>query len=344
MRYLAQQTLILYFCHMNILLTGSKGFLGFRTLERLVKLDYVDKIIATGRSLQKPREISHPKVKYILGDLSDNAFVNTLIKDIDIVINTASLSSPWGTETSFYLANIQTQKNIISASEITGVKRFIYISSPSIYYNGEDRNMVKENDPLPTKFVNHYSKSKRDAELLLENSKLDYITIRPRALIGRGDSVIMPRLIKAHSDGRLKIIGDGENRVDLTSVENVVESIVLSIIAPDKALNNAYNITDGNPVKLWRSINTVLKGIGKEQIYKTVNFRVAYFAASILELVSNCITKEEPSLTKYSFGVLSKTFTLDISKAVELLNYKPVITTEESIEEFINWYKENEEN
>ena len=329
---------------MNILLTGSTGFLGFRTLERLVKLNYVDKIIATGRSLQKYRKISHPKVKYILGDLSDKAFVNTLIKDIDIVINTASLSSPWGSEASFYLANIQTQKNIISSSEITGVKRFIYISSPSIYYNGEDRNMVKENAPLPTKFVNHYSKSKRDAELLLENSKLDYITIRPRALIGRGDSVIMPRLIKAHSDGKLKIIGDGENRVDLTSVENVVESIVLSLMAPNKALNNAYNITDGNPVKLWKSINTVLKGIGKEQIYKTVNFRVAYFAASILELVSRCITKEEPSLTKYSVGILSKTFTLDISKAVELLKYKPVITTEESIEEFINWYKENEEN
>tara|TARA_B100000787_G_scaffold61443_1_gene44951 strand:+ start:784 stop:1773 length:990 start_codon:yes stop_codon:yes gene_type:complete len=329
---------------MNILLTGSTGFLGFRTLERLVKLNYVDKIIATGRSLQKSRKISHPKVKYILGDLSDKAFVNTLIKDIDIVINTASLSSPWGSEASFYLANIQTQKNIISSSEITGVKRFIYISSPSIYYNGEDRNMVKENAPLPTKFVNHYSKSKRDAELLLENSKLDYITIRPRALIGRGDSVIMPRLIKAHSDGKLKIIGDGENRVDLTSVENVVESIVLSLMAPNKALNNAYNITDGNPVKLWKSINTVLKGIGKEQIYKTVNFRVAYFAASILELVSRCITKEEPSLTKYSVGILSKTFTLDISKAVELLKYKPVITTEESIEEFINWYKENEEN
>ena len=329
---------------MNILLTGSTGFLGFRTLERLVKLNYVDKIIGTGRSLQKSRKISHPKVKYILGDLSDKAFVNTLIKDIDIVINTASLSSPWGSEASFYLANIQTQNNIISSSEITGVKRFIYISSPSIYYNGEDRNMVKENAPLPTKFVNHYSKSKRDAELLLENSKLDYITIRPRALIGRGDSVIMPRLIKAHSDGKLKIIGDGENRVDLTSVENVVESIVLSLMAPNKALNNAYNITDGNPVKLWKSINTVLKGIGKEQIYKTVNFRVAYFAASILELVSRCITKEEPSLTKYSVGILSKTFTLDISKAVELLKYKPVITTEESIEEFINWYKENEEN
>ena len=329
---------------MNILLTGATGFLGFRTLERLVQLSNVQKIVATGRILRKSREILNPKVEYVLGDLKDKLFVSTILKDIDIVINTASLSSPWGSEDDFYLANVLTQKHIISSSENLGVKRFIYISSPSIYYNGEDRIMVKENDPLPTRFVNNYSKTKREAEVLLENSNLNYIIIRPRAIIGRGDTVIMPRLIKAHSDGRLKIIGNGENKVDLTSVNNVVESIILSMNAPDEALNNSYNITDRNPVILWTSINSVLKGIGKEKVNKTVNFRVAYFAAFLLEFVSRWITKKEPSLTRYSVGVLSKNFTLDVSKAEKLLNYNPVITTEKSIEEFINWYKENEKN
>jgi len=329
---------------MNILLTGATGFLGFRTLERLIQLSSVRKIVATGRSLRKSREILNPKVEYVLGDLKDKLFVSTILKDIDIVINTASLSSPWGSEDDFYLANVLTQKHIITSSENLGVKRFIYISSPSIYYNGEDRIMVKENDPLPTRFVNNYSKTKREAEVLLENSNLNYIIIRPRAIIGRGDTVIMPRLIKAHSDGRLKIIGNGENKVDLTSVNNVVESIILSMNAPDGALNNAYNITDRNPVSLWSSINYVLKGIGKEKVNKTVNFRVAYFAAFLLEFVSRWITKKEPSLTRYSVGVLSKNFTLDVSKAEKLLNYNPVITTEKSIEEFINWYKENEKN
>ena len=104
----------------------------------------------------------------------------------------------------------------------------IYISTPSLYYNGEDRIMVKESDPLPENFVNSYSKTKRQKRNVIENSNLNYI-IRPRAIIGRGDSVIM-RLIKAHSLDRLKIIGKGNNIVDLTSVENVVHSIILSII------------------------------------------------------------------------------------------------------------------
>ena len=330
------------FANSKGIIFGATGFLGYRTLERLIQLPTVDKIVATGRSLRSSREIINSKVSYVLGDLTNESFVNRLFENIDVVINTASLSSPWGSESSFYMANVITQKNIINASINNKVKRFIYISTPSIYYNGKDRELVKESDPLPIKFVNNYSKTKRDAEILLEESKLSYIIIRPRALIGRGDTVIMPRLIKAHSAGRLKIIGNGENTVDLTSVSNVVESIILSLNAPVKALNQAYNITDDNPVVLWDYINLVFKGIGKNKIEKVVKFRVAYKVASILEWVSKWMTKKEPALTKYGVGVLSKNFTLDVSKAKELLNYKPVITTDESINEFIKWHKENE--
>jgi len=327
---------------MNILLTGATGFLGYRTLERLIQLTAVDKIVATGRSLSSSREIANLKVTYVLGDLTNDSFVRRLMENIDVVINTASLSSPWGSESSFYMANVITQQNLINASINHKVKRFIYISTPSIYYNGEDRELVKESDPLPINFVNNYSKTKRDAEILLEKSKLTYIIIRPRALIGRGDTVIMSRLIKAHSAGRLKIIGDGNNIVDLTSVGNVVESIMLSIDASKNALNQAYNITNDNPVILWYYINLVLEGIGKSKVEKVVKFKVAHRVASILEWVSKWITKKEPSLTKYGVGILSKNFTLDISKAKELLNYKPIISTEDSIKEFIKWHKENE--
>jgi nucleoside-diphosphate-sugar epimerase len=67
-----------------------------------------------------------------------------------------------------------------------------------------------------------------------------------------------------------------------------------------------------------------------------------------MEISASFLFKEkEPALTKYSVGVLSKNFTLDISKAKELLNYKPIISTNESINEFVDWYNnknKNEEN
>ena len=102
---------------MNVLLTGSTGFLGFRTLERLVQLPQVNLIVATGRFLRASRKITDAKVNYVLGDLEDSSFVNSLLKNIDVVINTASLSSPWGTKDAFYTSNVVTQKNIINAAK-----------------------------------------------------------------------------------------------------------------------------------------------------------------------------------------------------------------------------------
>ena len=47
---------------MNILLTGATGFLGFRILEKLVEIDEVESIIASGRNLKEERKIKHPKL------------------------------------------------------------------------------------------------------------------------------------------------------------------------------------------------------------------------------------------------------------------------------------------
>lgn len=327
---------------MNILLTGATGFLGYRILEVLVNNPKIKLIIANGRNLIPSRKVIDDKVKYLLGDLSEIDFVNSLPKDIDIIINTASLSSPWGSRELFYKSNVITQRNIINYSKLNNINKIIYISTPSIYYNGNDRFLVKESERLPVNFVNHYSTTKRDAEILLEDSKIDYIIIRPRAIIGRGDTVIMPRLINAHKDKKLKIIGSGKNLVDLTSAANVVSAVELSIFAPRKAINQIYNITDGDPVFLWQSVNKVFKGIGLQPIVNKVNFFIAYFVAFIMEISASFLFKDkEPTLTKYSVGVLSKNFTLDISKAKVLLNYKPIVSTNESIKEFVDWYNKN---
>ena len=324
---------------MRILLTGATGFLGSRTLEHLVGFDYIDSIIATGRKLDSSKKVNHKKIKYALGDLTNSSFVNEISQNIDVIINTASLSSPWGSIKEFTRANILTQEHLIDSAIKYKIDRFIYISSPSIYYNGNDRFNVKEDTELPKKFVNNYSKTKRAAEILLEKSKLNYIVLRPRAIIGKGDTVIMPRLIKANSLGKLKIIGDGNNKVDLTSVLNVAHAIELSIKAKQEACNQCYNITNGEPIYLWKYINKVFEGLGIKKIENKIGAKSANLAAVVFELVSKYLTGNEPVLTRYSVGVLSQNFSLDISKAKNLLKYKPIINTDKSLDEFVKWYK-----
>lgn len=327
---------------MKIVLTGATGFLGYRTLEKLIQFDQVESIIATGRRLKSTHQLEHEKVSYILGDLVKQAFVDELLEDATHLIHAAALSSPWGKYAEFEKANLVSQRNLISAATKCNLKRFIFISTPSIYFESKDKFDIKESDPLPHRFVNAYAETKRLAELELEKSNIPFIILRPRALTGRGDTVIMPRLIRAHDEGRLKIIGNGENIADLTSVANVADAIWLSLNADQNALNEVYNISNGKPVNLWSSIADVLSKLGREPSVKKVPFRIVKFIAGMMELKSKMTNMKEPSLTKYGVGTLAKSLTMDISKARRLLKYEPKVSTEEAIDEFVKWHKENE--
>ena len=323
---------------MKILVAGATGFLGSRLIEKLDRLNYIGGIIATGRKIRKTHYIESKKIKYLLGDLSDKKFVNQITRGVDIIINCASLSSPWGTYSDFEKANIDTQNNLIQVSKINNIKKIIYISSPGLYYEFKDLIDISENNSLPKKFVNHYAETKFLAEELLKSSKIPYVIFRPKAIIGRGDHVIVPRLIKAYDDQKLKIVGNGKNLVDLTPVSNVVDAIILAINNED-AINQTFNLSNGKPIKLWEVINYVLKKLNKNKVTKRVPYKIAYYVTYINEIISKIFNLGEPSTTRYSIGILAKSFTLNIKKANDILKYVPKQTTEEAIEEFLEWYK-----
>lgn len=323
---------------MKILVTGATGFLGFRIVERLASQGI--EVLAAGRKIADNHYVDNPYVVYKLGSLENDQYVASLLAaKPEMVINCASLSSPWGRYETYYQSNVLTQENLIRESKKAGVLRFIYISSPTIYYRHKDVLDVKESDPLPVRPVNYYAKTKLEAEALLQASGLDYITLRPRALIGRGDTVIMPRLIRAYHEGKLKVIGDGQNLADLTCVSNVVQAVECAMNAGNDALGKAYSISNGSPVKLWPTINGMLDALGYSRIKKRIPIGVAMMAAWLMEKRSTFSGYAEPTLTRYSVGVLAYSMTLDISRAQKLLDYQPVQSTEEGIREFVDWYK-----
>jgi nucleoside-diphosphate-sugar epimerase len=319
----------------RVLVTGATGFLGFRTLEYLLE-DGSFELIGAARTYRSHREIQHPLVSYVYGDLTEPEYVQSLFDhSIDIVVNCASLSAPWGREGQFMVANVDTQKLLLEASSKHGISRFVYISSPSIYVNLSDRFNLTEKSPLYEP-VNAYAKTKRHAEALLKKSSVPHVILRPRALIGRGDSIIFPRLIKAHIQGRLRKMGNGDNICDLTCVKNVAHAIKCAILADESALNEDYNITNGEPVKLWPVIEEVLGRLNYPAITGTFTRSKAMRIAGFLETLALLDPKRrEPLLLKYSVSTLTNSMTFNIAKAKERLGYLPLMTTQEGIDEFI---------
>jgi nucleoside-diphosphate-sugar epimerase len=324
---------------MKLLITGATGFLGYRTIEYLLaESDF--HIIAAARTKRPERHFKSKRVKYHFGDLANEDYVKELfVSSPEMIVNCASLSSPWGKKYLFIRENIDTQNLLIKYAIKESDIRFIYISSPSIYVNHRHRINITEKSQL-FRPVNAYAWSKRVAENALKSSDLAYIILRPRALVGRGDTIIFPRLIRAHQNGKLKRMGSGKNISDLTGVKNMAHAIYCAIIAKKKkALNEDYNITNDEPVILWNTIDKVLQSLDYGTVQGKIPISLAYGMAWLLEKFSRIGSQKEPALLRYSVSTLARSMTFDISKAKKYLNYNPIVSSDDAIQEFIQWKK-----
>lgn len=334
---------------LHLLVTGATGFVGSRLIERIASDGRFSRILATGRNEQKCMElgVQNQGVEFEAGDLTDSKFVNQITQNIDVIVHCAALAAPWGNYQHFYDANVLSTQNLIDAARRNKVKRIVYISTPSIYqtHSGDQLN-ISELDILPKKMINHYAATKLEAENLLKDAfhrGLETIILRPRAIIGRGDPHILPRIIAAHKAGRLHVIGDGKNKVDVTSVSNVVDAIELSIFAPEQALGHAFNITNGTPIPLWEMIDVVFEKLNLQFSKRKIPYFLAFNMARLQEWTATLTrSQKEPALTRYGVGVLSKSMTLSIHKAQNLLGYRARQTNKEAIEEFVNWWQNRE--
>lgn len=328
---------------MLILITGASGFAGGRIATALSRHYGPQAIRATGRDPNKCRQWGQQTgLECIPGDLSDPDFVKKLMEGVDVLVHCAALSSPWGSYADFFRANVTPTQLLLDAAVRNGLQKMVYISTPSVYFNYSDRFGVHEDDPMNYPFVNHYTRTKFEAEMRVRDyatNGLPAVILRPRAIIGAGDTVIAPRLLRAHQEGRLRIVGRGHNMAEFTSAANLAHAVRLAIEAPDSCQGEVFNITDQEPLALWDVVQMILGRLGMETDLKKVPYPVAYSAAWLSERWHRLLKlATEPTLTCYSVGILRYSLTMDPKKAQNLLGYRPLMTTEEGIQEFTNWY------
>ena len=326
---------------MKTLVTGATGFLGGALARRLHGIGW--DVTALGRNALKLEQLESEGIRTYQIDLTDKTALADACKDQEIVFHCAAFPSPWGNFEKFYQANIFGTRNVIHGCEEHKVKRLVYVSTPSLYFDYTSRTDVKETDTLPEP-ISNYSATKILAEQELDEAHargLATIAIRPRAIFGPGDTVIFPRLIPRLQSGRLPILGDGENIVDLTYIDNVVDALLLCAESPANTLGKKYNISNGEPIQIWKLIERICDELQLPHPARRISRQTALVAASVLEAVYTMLpTHPEPPLTRVSVSMMANSTTLDISAAKNELGYRPKISVEEGVQRFLKWWKE----
>ena len=326
---------------MNVLVTGATGFLGGAVAKRLHNEGHT--VVATGRNEQKGKALAALGIHFQAADLSDAARLEELCCGQDWIIHSGALSSTWGAREAFWQSNVLGTHNMVQAALRQKIQRFLHISSPSIYFQFAHRENIKEDDPLPAKFINSYTASKYAAEqeiLMGVQQGLPALILRPRAIYGEEDTAIFPRILRALERGRLPIIGSGTNKADLSYIDNVVEACMCALVADVPLKGRAYNITDGQPIDLWKLLSHIAEQLGLPVPKRKRHQVLLRSIARGMEVFHRLLTPDqEPILTEYAVGLLSCTCTLNIDRAKDELGYRPVVSTEEGIRRLLVWWR-----
>ncbi|MDE6576535.1 MAG: NAD-dependent epimerase/dehydratase family protein [Opitutales bacterium] len=322
---------------MKVLVTGGGGFLGCHIIELLQHRGY--DVRAMGRHKQPVLESRG--VTFMAGDVSFLEDVERAVDGVDAVFHVAGRAKMDMDYQAYYNTHVVGTKNVVSSCEKYGVSRLVLTSSPAVVFNSRDFSGNDESLPLQKHYHWPYvtTKAQAEAHVLAHNSaQLKTVAIRPHLMLGEGDPHLIPNVLRRARRQQLKIVGDGENLVDITFVKNAAHAHLLAFDAleRDVAGGKAYFIGQERPVKLWSLINMILESVGLEKVQEHISFRRAYWAGWAMEVFYKLFLRlKMPPMTRMLATVLSKNHYFSHERAYRDLGYTPLITIEQGLAELL---------
>jgi 2-alkyl-3-oxoalkanoate reductase len=346
----------------HTLVTGGTGFLGRRLVERL---------LAEGRAVTVLGRTPAPDlaargVRFLRASLDDTTAVTAACENMETIFHVAAKVGVWGRYDDFFRINVLGTRALLAGARRHGVKNIIHTSTPSVVYNGHALAGADESLPLTTRCPSPYPLTKAIAErevLAANSATLRTIALRPHLIWGVGDPHLVPRVLARARAGRLRIVGDGKNVVDMVHVENAVDAHLAAEAALKKchvlrdtahpavdsaaaataatnaqssAAGRAYFITNGEPVVLWDWINQLLTALGQPPVTQHISLSAASAIGAVCETLWRVLPLSgEPPMTRFIAAELAKDHWFNLAAARRDLGYTPRISMADGTAELV---------
>jgi len=321
---------------MKILVTGGGGFLG-QVLCRGLR-DRGHEVVSFNRG--RYDALDRLGVAQVQGDLAERDAVIAAAAGCEAIFHNAAKAGAWGSYESYHLANVVGTQNVIDACRAHGIGRLVYTSTPSVTHRKTHPVEGGTADTVP--YGEHlkapYAATKQVAEKLViaaNDAALATVSLRPRLIWGVGDNQLLPRLVERAKAGRLRFVGDGNNRVDTTYVDNAAQAHfdAFQHLHPGAACaGRAYFISNGEPRTVREIVNGLLDAAGAPLVDRTIPFGVAYAAGVVCEGMWHALPlKGEPPMTRFLAEQLSTTHWYDMAPARRDFGYVPAVSIHEGL-------------
>jgi len=308
----------------KIFITGGAGYVGSCLVPELLNKGYevtvYDIMYYTDKFLPK----DNPGLKIIKGDIRDKEKVEASCRNHDVFVHLACISN----DTSFALdeklstsINLDAFEPMVIAAKNSGIKRFIYASSSSVYGISEEKNVTEEHPLVPLTLYNKY---KGICEPLLfkhTDENFEGVIFRPATVCGyaprqRLDLSVNILTNFAVNKGMIKVFGGNQLRPNL-HVMDYCDAVEVLIKTESKNIKNQI-------------------------------FNIGYQNLSIMEianLVKKIVEKKFPergviNIIKESSDD-NRSYHINSDKIKDLLNYSPKRSIENAVEDLCVAFKKD---
>lgn len=323
------------------LVTGATGLLGSHIAEQLRRRGAT--VRALCRSGSDTRFLRSINVEVVGGDLTQPEALRRACAGVDTVYHAAARVGDWGPWEDFVRVSIDGTRHLLEAAIAAKARRFLHISSISVYGHSNGAGKVfDESTPLGVNVHrwSYYTRAKVMAEEVVwqaqRDRKIEVTVIRPSWLYGPRDRATVGRLIDSIRRGKIKIIGDGTNRLNVVHAGNVAEGAILAANS-ERAIGEAYNCSHDGVLLQRDYFNMIARTIGAPDIKASVPYGVAYNAAFVMECFGHLFrTKRAPLATRYAIWLMGRRCFFECHKIKEQLGWTSSVAYAEGIPAAVN--------
>jgi nucleoside-diphosphate-sugar epimerase len=326
---------------MRVLVTGGTGFIGSHLVEALVAAGH-----ETSCAIRNPQEAEGriPRQAQVI-PLEQILAGQSPFPRADALLHLAAIRHRWGaSEEEYFSANVGLTERLLELSA-GRIAQFIYCSSIAVF-GWPRRGPIDESFPYGP--LNAYGKSKVHCERMVlkwgRSRKINTTIIRPSITYGRRDATgMLTKLAGMLDRGIYFTVGNGENRVQLAHVEDIVQGLLLPL-GNSKAFGRAYIITAQTPITINRLVELVAKALGKPSPRWKIPRPIACLVALVLESCYAAgwhVTGWEPIIAREKIQVMTTDRHYSIARAQDELGYKPRYDYSTGIDHFIQGLRQD---